>query len=107
MTELYEKRPSGAKLVIMEGSELSVFPLDSRQEWLVGRIQGAGDTGSMVGLHSPIASKYHGLIRKNGDVKELGAAMAKALNGRGGGKPGSFQGSVKATREQIRGFFKK
>ena len=66
MTELYEKRASGPKLVIMEGSELSVFPLDSRQEWLVGRIQGAGDTGSMVGLHSPIASKYHGLLRKSG-----------------------------------------
>ncbi len=40
-----------------------------------------------------------------GDVKELGAAMAKALDGRGGGKPGFFQGSVKATREQIKAFF--
>jgi len=40
-----------------------------------------------------------------GDVKTLGAAMANALNGRGGGKPGFFQGSVCAEEEQIREFF--
>ena len=40
-----------------------------------------------------------------GDVKTLGAAMARALNGRGGGKPGFFQGSVKATRQEIEAFF--
>ena len=45
------------------------------------------------------------LIRRNGDVKELGTAAAKVLNGRGGGKPGSFQGSVNATRQQIEDFF--
>ena len=46
------------------------------------------------------------LISKNGDVRDLGKAMTGALNGRGGGKPGSFQGSLKATREQIEGFLK-
>lgn len=45
------------------------------------------------------------LVHKDGDVKELGAAMNKALNGRGGGKPGFFQGSVKATRQEIDTFF--
>jgi len=45
------------------------------------------------------------LICKNGDVKELGTALAKALNGRGGGKPGSFQGNVAATRKEIEAFF--
>ena len=45
------------------------------------------------------------LICKGGDVKELGTAAAKALSGRGGGKPGSFQGSVNATRQQIEAFF--
>ena len=45
------------------------------------------------------------LVNQNGDVKELGNAMAKALNGRGGGKPGYFQGSVKATQEEIEAFF--
>ena len=38
-------------------------------------------------------------------VKALGAAMTGALNGRGGGKPGSFQGTLRATRAQIEGFF--
>jgi alanyl-tRNA synthetase len=46
------------------------------------------------------------LVNKGGDVKELGAAMNKALNGRGGGKPGYFQGSLKANRPQIEAFFK-
>lgn len=45
------------------------------------------------------------LVHKSGDVKALGTAMAKALNGRGGGKPGFFQGSVKATRLEIQNFF--
>ena len=40
-----------------------------------------------------------------GDVKELGNRMAKALNGRGGGKPGFFQGSVRTTKERIQEFF--
>ena len=45
------------------------------------------------------------LVNKTADVKEVGTAMAKALNGRGGGKPGFFQGSVKANLEEIRKFF--
>ena len=45
------------------------------------------------------------LVNKAGDVKELGSSMTKALNGRGGGKPGYFQGSVKASREEIEAFF--
>lgn len=38
-------------------------------------------------------------------AKELGAAMNQTLNSRGGGKPGTFQGSVKATKEQLLTFF--
>ena len=45
------------------------------------------------------------LVHKSGDVKELGAQMAKALDGRGGGKPGFFQGSVRAERKEIEAFF--
>ena len=45
------------------------------------------------------------LIHHGGDVKALGSAMAKALDGRGGGKPGTFQGSLKATRKDIEDFF--
>ena len=45
------------------------------------------------------------LVNKNADVKELGKKMCEALRGRGGGKPGFFQGSVKASGEEIRRFF--
>ncbi len=45
------------------------------------------------------------LIRKDGNVKALGAALSEALNGRGGGKLGSFQGNVKATKKEIKKFF--
>lgn len=40
-----------------------------------------------------------------GDVKELGSRMAKELDGKGGGKPGFFQGVLKTRKEQILGFF--
>ncbi len=45
------------------------------------------------------------IVRKNGDVKAIGTAMNQRLSGRGGGKPGYFQGSVRATRSQIQAFF--
>ena len=45
------------------------------------------------------------LANPGSDVKDLGSRMAKALNGRGGGKAGFFQGSLKATREEILTFF--
>ena len=45
------------------------------------------------------------IISRAVDVRALGAAMNKALNGRGGGKPGAFQGSVQAREEDIRAFF--
>lgn len=45
------------------------------------------------------------LVNKTEDVKKLGKSMAETLNGRGGGKTGYFQGSVKATKEEICNFF--
>lgn len=45
------------------------------------------------------------LAYPGGDVKELGNRMAKSLNGRGGGKPGFFQGYVCAAKETILTFF--
>ena len=46
------------------------------------------------------------MVCHGGDIKALGTALNKALNGRGGGKPGFFQGSVAADREQIESFFR-
>ena len=45
------------------------------------------------------------LVSKAGDVKELGAQLCQALSGRGGGKPGFFQGSVLSDRAQIEAYF--
>lgn len=41
------------------------------------------------------------LVNKTQPVAELGKRLTQTLNGRGGGKPGFFQGSVKATKAQI------
>ena len=46
------------------------------------------------------------LASKTGDVHRAGKAAADALSGRGGGKPGFFQGSVRATKTQIVEFFR-
>ena len=47
------------------------------------------------------------LVSHKTSVAELGKEMNRTLNGRGGGKPGFFQGSVKATKEEIQSFFGK
>ena len=47
------------------------------------------------------------IISRTADTRELGKAVNAALNGRGGGKPGAFQGSLKATKAQIEQFFKR
>ena len=39
------------------------------------------------------------------NAKELGAALTAAFPGRGGGKPGTFQGSVQTTKTQLLTFF--
>ena len=67
----------------------------------------ADTCGGMAAVFTPQDDTRYSmcLICKNGDTKELGTALSKALNGRGGGKPGSFQGSVNATRQQIEAFF--
>ena len=65
--------------------------------------------------HCAVAAVFSGtdgsysmcIISKEQDVKTMGTALTKALNGRGGGKPGCFQGSVKATQAEIQAFFQK
>ena len=42
-----------------------------------------------------------------GEVKALGSQLTRELNGRGGGKPGFFQGSVSATRQEVENFFRR
>ena len=45
------------------------------------------------------------LVSRKKDVRDLGKAAFQALNGRGGGKPGSVQGSVRTTEAILRQFF--
>ena len=47
----------------------------------------------------------YALVHHGGDLKDLCKAMNAALNGRGGGKAGFCQGSVKANRCDIEKFF--
>ena len=47
----------------------------------------------------------YALVTRQGDLKELCQKMNKALSGRGGGRGGFCQGSVKAKKEEIENFF--
>ena len=47
------------------------------------------------------------LVTREGDLRQLGKEMTKALNGRGGGKPAFQQGRVAAKKAQIEEFFAK
>ena len=66
----------------------------------------AGQCGIAVCLSGSDGSGYSlCIISRTEDVKTLGSEAVKALNGRGGGKPNAFQGSVSATRAEIEAFF--
>lgn len=45
------------------------------------------------------------IISKGVDTRELGKTVNAQLNGRGGGKPGAFQGNLRATKAEIEAFF--
>ena len=47
------------------------------------------------------------MVTRQGDLRELGKSMTKALNGRGGGKPNFQQGRVMAMKAEIEEFFQK
>ena len=47
------------------------------------------------------------LVTRDGDLRQLGKEMTKALNGRGGGKPNFQQGRVASKKAEIEGFFTK
>ena len=47
------------------------------------------------------------LVTREGDLRQLGKDMTKALNGRGGGKPAFQQGRVQAKKAEIEAFFAK
>ena len=46
------------------------------------------------------------LMERGGDLRSFNKAMTAALCGRGGGKPEYQQGSVKADKTAIEGFFR-
>ena len=68
---------------------------------------------AIAGVCTGVAAVFSGsdgrwdvcLASPGNDVKELGSRMAKALGGRGGGKPGFFQGQVRAQKTAILDFF--
>ena len=43
-------------------------------------------------------------VSRTDDLKRLGQGLRQLLGARGGGKPGFFQGSVQATRQQLLDF---
>ena len=45
------------------------------------------------------------IISRTADTRAIGKEVNEKLNGRGGGKPGAFQGSVQATKAAIEAFF--
>ena len=47
------------------------------------------------------------LVTRQGDLRQLGRDMVKALNGRGGGKPNCQQGRVQAAKAEIDRYFEK
>ena len=91
---------NGAQHVLLFEPDLSPAALRELTECIAGCCSG------IAAVLSGEENNYMVCLAKPGsDVKTLGNAMTKALCGRGGGKPGFFQGSLHASREQIEVFF--
>lgn len=66
----------------------------------------AGRCGGVAAVLSGEKENYAVCLAcPRGDVSALGKAMAEALNGRGGGKAGFYQGTLQADRKKIQTFF--
>jgi alanyl-tRNA synthetase len=77
-------------------------PADIRE--LADRI--AKSSGGIAAVFSGTDGAYQlAMIGEAGGIKALGGELNRQLNGRGGGKPGFFQGSVGATQQEIQEFF--
>ena len=67
----------------------------------------AGCCGGVANLFSGEDGNYgFCLASREGDLRPLCKEMTQSLSGRGGGKPGFQQGTVKATRQEIEAFFR-
>ena len=65
----------------------------------------AAGCGGIAAVFSGADGAGYNLCLLGMDAKTMGAEACKILDGRGGGKPDAFQGSVRASREQIKAFF--
>ena len=63
--------------------------------------------GGVAAVFSGADGKGYGysMVTRQGDIREFGKELTKALSGRGGGKPNFQQGSVAASRQEIEAFF--
>lgn len=62
--------------------------------------------GGRCAVFSPVGDGFQYAIGQDGgDLRAFTRQMNQALNGRGGGKPGFVQGSVRADQDAIRQFF--
>ena len=79
---------------------LSASALRERAEAIAARC------GGIAAVFSGEDGTSYNLCLLGNNAKALGTDACKALDGRGGGKPDAFQGSVKATKAQIEIFFR-
>lgn len=63
--------------------------------------------GGLVAVLSGTDEEGYSICMLGFDAKELGSRLTQIFPGRGGGKPGTFQGSVQATTAQLQQFFAK
>lgn len=61
--------------------------------------------GGTAAVFSGTDETGYNLCILGSNAKELGLSLTKKFPGRGGGKPGTFQGSIQATREQLQAHF--
>jgi alanyl-tRNA synthetase len=66
----------------------------------------AATCGGTAGVYSGTEGSWNiCLISHTDDLKGLGRSLKERFNARGGGKPGTFQGTLQADKDQLEAFF--
>ena len=99
-TEAQRYEDAGSVLVFHEGLEA-----DQVRKMTDAIMQKCSGCCAVFSRNEDGSYKY-AMGELNGDLRQFTKDMNAALNGRGGGKPFFVQGSVKATEEEIRKFFR-
>ena len=102
----------GKRVLLLPAADIRPNPRQPRQVFEEAGLRELADRiaaccGGVAAVFSGENGSYgFCLASREEDLRPLGKRLTQALHGRGGGKPGFQQGTVKASRQEIEALFR-